>query len=185
MTAGDAYVLAWCLHWQLVTAYPAEYTAYIKQLGQLEPLQPRGDNRAGEFQAAFGRSPAQLTGTFADLLRSQARRERVKLEPPKIAVGNLVTQDNTGLVEVGLVRRGDLGGRLQCIGKLRNISPFRTLSFRVALVPPGGGATIEWTMPDVAPNRTVNLERQLIAGPTSDAFQVVIESSLPENRTGE
>lgn len=181
VTAGDAYVLAWCLHWQLVTAYPAEYTAYIQQLGRLEPLQPRGDDRAHEFQTAFGRSPAQMTSTFADLLRAQARRERVKLEPPQIAVGNLVTQDNTGLVEIGLVRRGDLGGRLQCIGKLKNLSPFRTLSFRVALVPPGGGQTIEWTMPDVAPNRTVNLERQLIAGPTSDAFQVVIESSLTGN----
>ena len=113
-----------------------------------------------------------------------------RLKRPQTPAEERVSLSQKGLEKscvpfVFLVRRGDLGGRLQCIGKLRNISPFRTLSFRVALVPPGGGATIEWTMPDVAPNRTVNLERQLIAGPTSDAFQVVIESSLPENRTGE
>ncbi len=178
--AGDAYVLAWCLHWQLVTGLPDEYTAYIRRLGELQPLQPRDANRSQAFQAAFGRSPAELTATFADQLRAQARRERVKLEPPQVAVGNLTTQDNAGLVEIGLVRRGDLGGRLQCIGKLKNLSPFRTLNFRVALVPPDGGATIEWNVAEVGPNRTVDLERQLIAGATAAAFRVVIESSLPD-----
>lgn len=183
--AGDAYTLAWCLHWLLVTERPDEYTTYVRQLGTREPLQPpvSGADRVQEFTSTFQLEPGGTWDLFVERVSSAARRQRVRLEAPQVAVGNLVTQDNTGSVEIGLVRRGDLGGRVQCIGKLKNLSPFRTLSFRVSLEPPGGGddGAARWVAQSVGPGRVVNLDRQFLADASASAFRVVVESALPES----
>ena len=184
--AGEAYTLAWCLHWLLVTERPDDYTAYVRQLGAREPLEPRPDGaeRMREFETTFQLDPGSTWDLFVERVSSAARRQRIRLEPPQVAVGNLVMQDNTGSIEIGLVRRGDQGGRVQCIGKLKNLSPFRTLAFRVSLEPPGGGAAAaRWVEQSVGPNRVANLDRQFLPAGSGSGFHVVVESALPDSAT--
>lgn len=184
--AGEAYTLAWCLHWLLVTERPDDYTAYVKQLGAREPLQPLPDGaeRMREFETTFQLEAGNTWDLFVERVSSAARRQRIRLEPPQVAVGNLVMQDNTGSIEIGLVRRGDQGGRVQCIGKLKNLSPFRTLAFRVSLQPPGGGAAAaQWVEQSVGPNRVANLDRQYLPAGSGSGFHVVVESALPGSET--
>lgn len=180
--AGDAYTLAWALHWTLVTQRPEEYAAYVTELGKLAPLQKVSANRrVEEFEALFRLRIAELPATFVTELRRQSQKQRVRIEPPRSAVGNLSLQDQTGAVEIGIVHRADLGGLTQFIGRLRNISPIRALTFRVSLYPPNG-APIRWTEEEVAPGRTVSLDRQRIRNPGGSSFRVEILSALPDSR---
>jgi hypothetical protein len=179
--AGDAYVLAWCLHWLLVTEHPKQYTQYVKKLGAIEPLaEDDGDSRLAEFREAFGIDPAKLPEIVARQLTGAARRQRVRLSPPEPPVGRLVTQDSMGVLELGLVRRG---GAVQGTGSLRNLSPFRGLMFRVTVIGPDNRG-IQWHVPEVAPNRKVQLDPKVMPA-AGQGYRVEIRSAIPGTRSAE
>jgi Protein of unknown function (DUF1570) len=177
--AGDAYVLAWCLHWLLVTQHPQEYTAYVRKLGSLEPLaESNEDQRLEEFREAFGIDPEKLPEIISRELTVAARRQRLKLEPPAPPVGKLVTQDSMGVLELGLVRRG---GAVQGVGNLKNLSPFRSLMFRVRVIGPDNRG-IQWIVPELAPNRTTRLDNKLMPA-AGQGYRVEIDSAIPGTPT--
>ncbi len=179
--AGEAYTLAWCLHWQIVTSHPQEYAEYVRRLGQLPPLAlPNSQARLAEFQELFGIDPTQLAATIGAQLDAAARKQRVRIAPPAPNVGSISLQDQMGHVEVGLVQRADNGGYVQGIGKLRNLSPIRPLTFKVTLLT-RGSAPIEWVLPDVAPGRKVDLARIRVPPSASRAYSLSILSALPES----
>ncbi len=176
--AGDAYTLAWCLHWLLVTTKPEEYTAFVNQLGNLEPLTPASQaQRLTEFKSTFGIAPSDLEGIIGQQLTVESRKQRVRLEPTRPPVGKLITQDQMGVLELGLVQRGDKGGLVQGIGKIKNLSPFRTLSFHITVSRDGRG--IAWVAEKVPPGRRVNLDRKLIPPSGGNGYAVSITSALP------
>ncbi|MCA9110317.1 MAG: DUF1570 domain-containing protein [Planctomycetaceae bacterium] len=173
--AGDAYTLAWCLHWLLVTTKPAEYTAFVQQMGTIPPLSPTSqDRRLSDFQSTFGISPGDLENIIGQQLATESRKQRVRLEPRKPAVGKLVTQDQMGVLELGLVRKGNV---TQGTGKLKNLSPFRTLTFVVQVRHENWG--ISWLAEDVAPGRRVDLERRMMPPSASGGYSVQIKSFVP------
>jgi Protein of unknown function (DUF1570) len=70
-TALDAYAEAWALNYYLIRQNPKEYSAYLKQLAEKQPLlwdDPAA--RLKEFQAAFGEDLNRLD---ADFLRQMQR----------------------------------------------------------------------------------------------------------------
>ncbi len=176
--AGEAYTLAWCLHWLLVTTKPDEYTKYIKKLGSIEPLADTSDQeRLADFESIFGLNADALEQTIGQELTTASRKQRVRLVPQSVPVGKLITQDQMGHLEVGLVRKADRRGIVQGIGKLKNLSPFRTLTFRVTVTQ--GSRGIVWLAEDVPPGRRVKLDRKLI--PTfgkSRGYSVSIRSAI-------
>lgn len=173
--AGDAYVLAWCLHWLLVTEHPQEYTEYVKQLGALEPLAEVDDGtKLSEFEKLFGIVPKNLEEIVGRQLTIAAKRQRLTLSPPTPPVGRLVTQDSMGVLELGLVRQGNA---VQGVGNLQNLSPFRALMFRVTVIGPDNRG-IQWVVPEVGPNRKAQLDAKLMpAG--GQGYRVQIESAIP------
>ena len=176
--AGDAYILAWCLHWLLVTDHPQAYTQYVKRLASLEPLaEADAGARLQEFEEAFGIAPTDLKQTVARRLTLAARRERVRLQPPKSPVGRMVTQDSMGVLELGLVRRADRGGLVQGTGQLKNLSPFRSLMFRVTVVGPNNQG-MQWVVPNVAPSRKVKLDPKTMPASAS-GYRIEIKSAIP------
>lgn len=176
--AGEAYTLAWCLHWLIVTTKPQEYTTYVRKLGAIEPLSdPSRTDRLAEFQETFGLDPKTLEPIIARELTAAARRERVKLVPPAVPVGKLITQDQMGRLEIGLVQRGDKGGLVQGTGKIRNLSPFRTLTFRVSATQEGRG--VSWLAEGVAPGRSADLERKLMPPSGGRGYAISIRSAIP------
>ncbi len=173
--AGDAYTLAWCLHWLLVTTKPAEYTAFVKQLGNLEPLNPTSESqRLIEFRSAFGIEPAELEGIIGGQLAAESRKQRLRLAPAKVPVGRTITQDQMGVLELGLVRKGNV---TQGIGKLKNLSPFRALTFVVDVKHERWG--ISWLAESVDPGRRVELERRTIPPSASGGYSISIQSFVP------
>jgi hypothetical protein len=179
--AGDAYVLAWCLHWLVVTDHPKQYTQYVKKLGALEPLaEDDGESRLTEFREAFGIDPAELPDLVARRLTVAARRQRIRLQPSTPPVGRLVTQDSMGVLELGLVGRG---GAVQGTGSLRNLSPFRTLMFRVTVIGPDNRG-IQWHVPEVAPNRKVQLDPKVMPA-AGQGYRVEIRSAIPGTRAAQ
>ncbi|MGD9854970.1 MAG: DUF1570 domain-containing protein [Planctomycetaceae bacterium] len=176
--AGEAYTLAWCLHWLVVMAKPQEYTQYVRKLGSIEPLSdPSRRDRLAEFQETFGLDPKSLEQTIGQELTAAARRERVKLVPPSVPVGKLITQDQMGRLEIGLVQRGDKGGLVQGTGKIKNLSPFRTLTFHVTAAQSGRG--IAWLAERVSPGRSADLERQLMPPSGGRGYAISIRSAIP------
>jgi hypothetical protein len=179
--AGDAYVLAWCLHWLLVTEHPKAYTQYVKKLGALEPLADDNEElRLSDFKEAFGIDPAGLTEVVARHLEIAARRQRVRLAPPEPPVGRLITQDSMGVLELGLVRRGNA---VQGTGSLKNLSPFRGLMFRVTVIGTDNRG-IQWHVPEVAPNRKVQLDPKIMPA-AGQGYRVEIRSAIPGTRAAE
>ncbi len=104
--AGEAYTLAWCLHWKIVTSHPQEYAEYVRRLSRLEPLaQADPALRLAEFQELFGLDPARLASTIGQQLEVAARKQRVRITPPAPSVGRITMQEQMGQVEIGLIQR--------------------------------------------------------------------------------
>ncbi len=175
--AGEAYTLAWCLHWLLVTTKPDEYTKYIRKLGSIEPLaDTSGQKRLADFETIFGLGSGTLEQTIGKELTTASRKQRVRLVPQSVPVGKLITQDQLGHLEVGLVRRAERRGVVQGVGKLKNLSPFRTLSFRVTVAQ--GDRGIVWLAEDVPPGRRVKLDRKFIPASGNRGYSVSIRSAI-------
>jgi hypothetical protein len=161
--AGDAYTLAWCIHWMLATEHKENYQKYVETLSQRKPLANMDQSeRLEHFEATFGVSIPQLQAQFPQALQVAVRKQRVKLNQPLAEVAN--SQQALGQFNIEAVRQLNLGGQLQVHGILKNISPLRAMTFYVT-VETGGGVYADWLVPDVRPNQQVKLPTQLAAKP--------------------
>lgn len=173
--AGDAYTLAWCLHWLLVNTKPYEYSTYVKQLGALDPLSPKShEERLAEFQSLFEINPDDLEAIVGERLARESRKRRIQLEPEKPPVGRLTTQDQMGVLDLSLLRSGNA---TQGVGRLKNLSPFRALTFQVQVSHQKFG--IAWMAESVPPGRRVTLEKRLMPSSQTGGYAVSIRSVVP------
>ena len=172
--AGDAYTRAWGLHWLLVNTRPEEYAAYVKRLGTREPLDKVAtEGRVAEFEETFGVSVATLQKEYEQTLNAEARRQGVRPIRDD-GDGALVKQDQGGKTYVQVVTNG---GAIRAKGKVRNINPFRTLTFKVSVLPTGADPIV-WYLPNVGSKKTQTLKPQtMVTG--SRSFRVEIESAIP------
>jgi len=185
--AGDAYCLAWCLHWLLVTERPDKYTEYVKMLGEKEPLAKEDDEtRTQEFIDHFGNDFQQLRQDFNLALRNAMRRQRNVREPPQ-KPGYLNAQRGLAEIELTALNRQDRGGLLEVQGRIRNMNPLRSLTFAVSIVT-DGNTYAQWILPSVDSSRVVPLKKQYaqeqIPGTVpqpSNSFQVHIQAVLPDS----
>ena len=108
-TVDGAYGQAWGLHWLLVTRYKAEYSAYMRLLGQKKPLQEYPpEQRQADFQQAFGDKLAEMQSQFPPLLEAACRKQNVVLKPPE-RKGISLTEENLGQVQLTAVRHQTVG----------------------------------------------------------------------------
>ena len=179
--AGDAYSIAWALHWYLVTERPSQYTAFVRRLRTIEPLASReDDDRLAEFQQTFALNTKDLPRLYSNQIQIASRKQRVRIAPPTANVGNIVIQENTGIAELGAVRRVDKG-YTQFTGKLKNLSPIRPLTFRVSMTSPGA-KPIVWVRQELGAGRSSALEKQYLWGNSgTGSYQVELLSALPES----
>ncbi|MCG6157893.1 DUF1570 domain-containing protein [Rubinisphaera margarita] len=185
--AGDAYCLAWCLHWLLVTERPEKYTEYVKMLGEKAPLAKEDDaTRTAEFVEHFGDDFQQLRQDFNLALRNAMRRQRNTREPPQ-KPGYLNAQRGLAEIELTALNRQDRGGLLEVQGRIRNMNPLRSLTFAVSIVT-DGNTYAQWILPSVGSSRVVPLTKQYaqdqIPGTTpqpSNSFRVHIQAVLPDS----
>jgi hypothetical protein len=165
--AGDAYTLAWCIHWMLATEHKDNYQKYVTALSQRKPLASMDQGeRLEHFETTFGVSVSQLQAQFPKALEVAVRKQRVKLNRSPAEVAQ--SQQALGQFNIEAVRQLNLGGQLQVHGILKNISPLRAMTYYVT-VETGGGVYADWLVPDVRPNQQVKLPAQLAAKPLPGA----------------
>ncbi|TWT64105.1 DUF1570 domain-containing protein [Rubinisphaera italica] len=189
--AGDAYCLAWCLHWLLVNEHPKEYTEYVKMLSEKEPLLKEEDlARKREFEQFFGDDMESLKQEFILSLNTAMRRQRNVREEPQKA-GYYYAQQGLADIELSAISRTDRGGLLELEGRIRNINPLRSLTFSVSVVTDGGNYA-QWILPDVDPNRIIRLPKKYaqealpgLSPQPSNSFRVNIRSVIPESTEGQ
>ncbi|MCA8986295.1 MAG: DUF1570 domain-containing protein [Planctomycetaceae bacterium] len=182
--AGDAYCLAWCLHWLLVNEHRDAYRSYVELLSKKEPLAKQDPQfRAGEFVQLFGDDIPALERQFSQALKIAMRKQRFRPEKP--TPGMMVSQQNLAELEIKATTRVDRGGVLEVQGRLRNMNPLRSLTFAVNLVT-DGGTYAQWIVPNVDSERTVPLPLQYATrvmpgqtGQASSTFRVEVISVLP------
>ncbi len=185
--AGDAYTLAWCLHWMLVTQHEDAYQNYVAGLSQLAPLAELGNReRLQQFEDTFGHSVREMQSGFGSAIELGIRRQKVDLRDP-MRPGYVEQQQQLGAVQVKAVGNGR--GQVGVEGRLKNISPLRSMTYYVT-VETQGGQYADWVLADVRPSQTVNLPpkvaNQVIPGTRSGpstAFQVWIRSVAAESPT--
>jgi len=179
--AGDAYTLAWCLHWMLCTRHRENYRAFVKHLSERPSLSERSpDDEASSFSRIFGVDMDQLQSQFPQVLQLACKRQKVNLtDPPP---GNSSSQQALGQYSIDAVSISNLGGQLRVGGMLRNISPLRAMTFYVT-VETAGGMYADWLVPDLHPTQKQQLPVQVVtkkisAGPAgpSQQYRVYIRS---------
>ncbi|MCA9079123.1 MAG: DUF1570 domain-containing protein [Planctomycetaceae bacterium] len=178
--AGDAYTLAWCLHWMLVTTDDAAYRRYVEHLADLEPLaDQQTQERVRNFEAAFDRTATELQAAFAQAIDLGIKRQKVDLRD-KTRPGFVETQQHLGAVQLKAIGNGL--GSIGAEGKIKNISPLRSMTFYVTIETAGGQYT-GWLITDLRPSQTANLAAQIANRPIPGArpspatsFQVWIRS---------
>ena len=172
--AGDAYTRAWALHWLLVNRREKEYVRFVEQLGRRESFEqvPAGD-RLKEFEETFGIPVAELQQMYEREVTIDARKQRVKL-PRSGPDGRSIKQNQGGLARVFIQTDGRV---VKGYGDLRNINPFRSLDFRVQVLPTGA-PPIVWIVRDLGAKRLSKLpgRGQPVAART---FRLEVESALP------
>lgn len=176
VVAGDAYTRAWALHWLLANERKDEYVKFVNELGTLEPLQIiEKSDRLDRFHENFELAPNDVQKLYEVELDKAARRQRVK-PIGRGPAGITTQQDQSGLVTVKALLRPE---GLTTQGKLRNISPFRELAFRVRVLTDGSPPVV-WVLPNVRSQQLVDLEfRQMPFAPKT--FRVEVRSALPSS----
>lgn len=160
--AGEAYILAWSMHWLLANRHPAAYSEYVKELATRQPLETlTPQERRQRFEQAFGISHVELQQQFPDAIEAAMRRQKIRSDPPR-ADGGLQISRALGQADIKVVASGPLSGRIHAGGTLKNISPLRAMTFYVT-VETGEGLYTEWVLPDVAPGRKLTLNDQPVA----------------------
>lgn len=191
--AGEAYTLAWCMHWMLAKQHKEAYQNYVNELSQRPTLGTlEEDERVERFEEAFGVSVAELEKDFDRTLQANLKRQRINLDNDNApANGRSVQQQALGEVDVQAVRRLELGGQLQVAGSLKNVSPLRTMTFYVTLETTSG-VYADWLVEDLAPGRTKPLEKQVAnklapgaPGGQANSYRVFIRSVPSGSREAE
>ncbi|WP_437227321.1 DUF1570 domain-containing protein [Planctomicrobium sp. SH661] len=158
--AGDAYTLAWCLHWMLATQHRENYQKFVTHLSERAPLSEKNpDDELNRFAEIFGADMNQLQSQFPQALQLATKRQKVNLaDPPP---GNASSQQALGQYSIDAISVANLGGQLQVGGFLRNISPLRAMTFYVT-VETEGGMYADWLVPDLKPTQKQVLPKQVV-----------------------
>ncbi len=185
--AGEAYAHAWGLHWLLVTEHRPAYVRYLRQLGQIGPLQePPSEERLALFEETFGTPISELEAGFSRQLQAALRTQRI---PPDAdpRPGHSVTYSDASAVELTAIQRASGDGLTEVRGRLRNISPFRDFAYYVT-VQTTGGLYAEWFLPSVGSKQTASLPQQFVMkrvpgapGTDSQSYWVDVKSALPDS----
>ena len=172
--AGEAYTRAWALHWLVVNRRTKQYAEYVRRLGEREPLQrATADDRLEEFEETFDIDVADLQEMYVREVTKEARRQNVR--PPRRGPdGRSMKQDQGGLVRVFVSTDGRT---IKSYGELQNINPFRSLDFRVRVVPTGL-PPIEWVVRDLGAKRTLRLDAKSMPA-AAGTFRLGVESAVP------
>lgn len=189
--AGNAYTVAWGMHWMLCTRDREKYRAYVEELSRREPLQLLSQQeRIRQVEDAFGVTVADLQAGFPKALEAAIRRGKIDLTP-ETKVGSAKEQQALGEASINAVQRADFGGQLVVDGTLRNISPLRAMTFYVT-VETESGIYADWLIHDLRPNQQRTLDRQVASkiapnggGGTSSRFRVWIRSVPADSSTAE
>ena len=165
--AGDAYTLAWCLHWMLATQHRENYQKFVAHLSERAPLSEKTlDDEAAHFSEIFGVEMNQLQAEFPQVLQLACKRQKVSLaEPPP---GNSTSQQALGQYSIDAVSISNLGGQMRVKGALRNISPLRPMTFYVT-VETQSGLYADWLVPDLRPTQKQSLPMQIVSKPIPGA----------------
>ncbi len=176
--AGDAYTLAWCMHWMLVSERKAGYQTYVQELAKLTPLSQQAERaRLQHFEDSFGQSVPELQERFSEAIRLGIKRQKIDVRdqnPPGFAE----TQQQLGLVQIRAI---NANGVTRVDGQLKNISPLRTMTFYITFESETGQYT-DWLLSDLKPGQTLPLPPQTpnkffgARGGSGDRFQLWIRS---------
>ena len=193
---SEAYGNAWGLHWLLATKYRSQYGEYLRRLAQKKTLaKDTPEQRLEDFRQSVGKDPEDLQKEFVPVLQAAVRKQKVS-RPAERPPGFATRSDNQGEVKLYVVRV--LGqqsiaerSRIDTHGTITNLSPLRSLTFRVVMEH-SSGENIEWVVPDLgmmksSPLRpqSIPLEPKLPSGESprapANTFRILIESALPNS----
>ncbi len=158
--AGDAYTLAWCMHWLLANKHREEYEAYVQELATREPLeQLAASERSDRLEEALDVSISELQKEFPDALKFAIKRQRIRPKPVRTDGGSSSAQA-LGLADLKVT--GSRIGRLTASGTLKNMSPLRSMTFYLT-VESSDGTYAEWVVTDLKPGRRQEIDSQQLS----------------------
>ncbi len=180
--AGDAYTLAWCLHWMAWTKGKEGYKLYIQELAKRKPLEelPPGAEEV-LFQRCFGMTMNEMQENFPVAVQEAARKQKFTLPPEK---KRSVEQKALCQYQLDAVLKPNVPGQLEVTGKIMNISPIRDMTFYLTLEFENG-FYYEYVFANVKPRQQMKLPtlppRKRIPGvpPGRSASYRVFVSSVP------
>jgi hypothetical protein len=191
---SEAYGNAWGLHWLLFTRHKLKYAEYLRRLAAKRPLTPTtSEERWEDFRGAVGKELDELQEEFLPLLRAGLKRQKVS-RPPEPPAGYATRVDNQGEVKLYVVEHHERSGRTGTIdahGSLNNLSPLRSLTFKVTMEH-SSGVKAGWVIANLGVLQSVSLpSRVVLAHPPGEAakrsstphtFRIEIESAPPNSR---
>ncbi|SFJ48726.1 DUF1570 domain-containing protein [Planctomicrobium piriforme] len=155
--AGDAYTLAWCLHWTASTQYKDGYKAYVQALAKRRPLEelpPFADDLL--FEKSFGVSQNAMQAQFPDAVLTAARKQKVDLSPPPRRDEFEQKSLCQYFISATAISRPNGPATLKLTGSARNLCPFRDMTFYIT-VETEGGFYAEYLFADLKPRQMVKL----------------------------
>ncbi len=186
--AGNAYTIAWCMHWHLANKHREAYEAYVQELSQRETLEKLDSTeRIEKFDGAFSLSVPKLQAQFPNALKFAIRKQKIHFNKSSTD-GRSSTNQSLGQAKLKVVSLSSVGNRLTANGTLKNMSPLRSMTFYVTVETAEGNYT-DWLIPDLQPGRTLELKRQVLSKRflpalrmRSGSYQVFIRSTPTESR---
>lgn len=186
--AGEAYTIAWSMHWLLANRHEEAYQRYVQELATRKPLERLdSDERQIRFRNALQISVNELQSQFTETLKFEIKKQRIRPERPRTDGVSSTTQA-LGQVEVSVVALNRFGNQLSASGTLKNMSPLRSMTFYVT-VETADGLYAEWIKPNIKPGRQVELPRQQLSLPfqpvmrmPAGSYKVFIRSVPAESR---
>ena len=167
--AGEAYCHAWSLHWLLVTKHPKKYAAYVRHLSTIKPLiKQTPKDRQDDFIKFFGDDLEALHVEFIRALKISMRRQKDKT--PVKRNGYLRDQRALADYEIKAMISQNRLSILEVNGRLKNINPFRSLSYSF-VVETESGNLAHWVLHNVSFNQVAIIQKKQI--------DLSVASSLP------
>lgn len=171
--AGEAYLHAWSLHWLLVSKYRNTYSKYLEYLRTLEPLsEVDATTRFAKFQEVFGETPDDIQRGFRGAFELALKKQ--KLPPdPNDQPGLLSKQTNLAGIDMYVESRNE--GTF-ALGRLRNISPLRDMSYCVVVLT-NAGTYAQWHVPKLKINEQSQLPARVLPDFGAGSFQVIVHAA--------
>lgn len=182
--AGDAYTLAWCLHWTAWTQFKDGYKTYVQELSRrtpLEQLPPQADDVL--FQKSFGMTLDEMQAKFPAAIFAAAKRQKIDVTQIK---RDPIEQKALCQFKINVASFVDDPGNLRISGTARSICPFRDMTFYLT-VETEGGFYYEYLLTDMKPRVEVRLTenrvRKQIPGesPSNSSRYRVFVRSVPSD----